>query len=187
MKNITDNRILPLLTILLLCANIITLTMLWIQKDDHRIRDSLGHNDPHGPVFEFVTQELDLDSSQREAYRALRDDYQVGQRKVQDSIHKNKEFFFELLRQTDISDSTITVYAKYISRDEEELDKLTFLHFKKLRALLNNHQQAKFDSIIQEVLHRMRPPGYPPGPPPGPNETGHSGISFPPRDEKRQP
>ena len=180
MNNFTNNRLLPVITLLLLTANIVTLALLWAHKGG----DSGDRNPPPPPgqVFEFVNNELKLDSMQREAYKKLREEHQAAQKPLQDSIRKAKDNFFALLQQGNTPDSTMQLFSKRASNAEQQLEILTFKHFQKLRALCNADQQKKFDTIIQDVLRRMAPPkrqGPPQGPPP-PGREGDRPDRMPP-------
>lgn len=164
MTTVTNNRWLTLFTLLLLTANIVTLALLWTHKGN-------GSNDrkpppPLGEVFEYLTNELKLDSSQQHTYKQLREEHQGTQRPLQDSIGKAKDAFFALLQQSTTSDSLIQKYSKKIADLEQQKELFTFHHFQKLRAICNPEQQKKFDTIIQDVLKRMAPKRRQ-GPPPG--------------------
>lgn len=179
MSNIKNNRWLSIITIILLIANIVTLILLWNNKKNGR--DDQQRRPAPGAVFEFVSKELQFDSSQREAYGKLRDEHQAGQRSIKDSIRKVKDAFFALLSQSNVADSVVQAAATKASETELQLEILTFRHFQKVRALCNPDQQKKFDSIIQDVLRRMAPrkgrKGLPPG---GRGEEPEGQDKFPP-------
>lgn len=164
MNNFKNTRWLFIITVILLTANIITLVLLWTKKD--HITGEMKPPPSRGQVFEFLNQELNLDAQQQEAFKKLRDEHQAAAKGIQDNIRKAKDDFFDLLKKPDISDSLINVYSRRAVEADQKLDKLTFRHFQKMRAICNADQQKKFDSIIQEALHRMGPPKRP-GPPPG--------------------
>ena len=170
MSNFNNNRWLSIATLVLLVANIVTLTLLWTNKKNEGTEKRLP---PPGPVFEFLTKELQLNEQQQAAYKQLRDQHQAEQKQFQDSIHKAKDALFSLLKQPNVSDSMLHDYSKRATAFEQQLDIITFRHFQKLRALCNETQQKKFDDIIKEVLQRMAGPrGHPPAgpgnhPPPG--------------------
>lgn len=162
MNNSTNNRWLLVVTLILVTANIVTLALLWTNKT--------GKGEKFPPlrqeqVFEFVSNELKLDSVQKEAYKKLRDEHQAGQKPLQDSIRKAKDALFSLLEQGNVADSMLQSYSKRAAEAEQQLDLLTFKHFQKLRAICDPEQQKKFDSIIKDVLRRMAPPKRQ-GPPP---------------------
>ncbi len=160
MNSITNNRWISVLILLLLTANIVTLTMLWMNKKSGK--EEFNQLPPPqqqsgGQVFEFLTRELKLDSVQQEAYKKLRDEHQSQVRPFQDSIGKAKDSFFALLQKENVSDSLVETYSKKIGNLEQQRDVFTFRHFQKLRAICNKEQQVKFDSIIQQTLKQMAP------------------------------
>ena len=180
MNNFTNNRWLTVIILLLLTANIATLTILWVHHRGGNREDNKLLPPPGRQVFEFLSNELKLDSTQRAAYRKLRDEHQAGQKTIQDSIGKAKDAFFALLQQSNIDDATVQAAAKKASDTQQQLEILTFRHFQKLRAICNPEQQKKFDTIIQDVLRRMAPPKNRLGPPPG--RHGEGPGRFPPPD-----
>lgn len=164
MNNSTNNRWLSVVTLLLLTANIVTLALLWTNKS--KDKTEMRPPPPGGQVFEFLTHELRLDSSQQEAYKKIRDEHQAGQIGLQDNIRKAKDALFSLLKQPDVPDSLVHVYSRKAVEADQQLDEFTFRHFQKLRAICNVDQQKRFDEIIQDALHRMAPQGRQ-GPPQG--------------------
>jgi periplasmic protein CpxP/Spy len=170
MSNATNNRWLSVITLLLLTANIVTLAMLWANKNSEKRTDELPPNG--GRAFEFIIQELKLDSAQQLAYAKLREEHQLGQRENRDSINKTKDNLFELLKQTNVTDSILNIYSSRIGYFEQQRDLVNFKHFQKLRAICTKEQQIKFDSIIKEVMRRMGGPKGQQGPPPPRMENG---------------
>lgn len=165
MSNTTNNRWLSVITLILLTANIVTLALLWTDKKNDR---EPANAQPHagGQVFQFITEELKLDSAQQFTYKKLREEHQAAVRPLQDSIRNAKDSFFDLLQQENIAETTVQEYSKKIADLEQQRDVFTFKHFQKLRAICNKEQQTKFDKIIREVLRRMAGPKKRPGPPP---------------------
>lgn len=159
MSNNTNNRWLTMITLLLLTANVVTLALLWANKKpgrEKRIHQPLPPQ-PGGQVFEFITRELRLDSAQQETYKKLRDEHRLQVRPLQDSIGRAKDKFFDLLKQEAVADNQVEDYSKKIGALEQQRDVVTFRHFQKLRAICSKEQKLKFDSIIQQALHQMRP------------------------------
>lgn len=158
MNSIKNNKLLSLLTLLLLVINVVTLTMVW---KNNRQYSNPGEPPIQGPVFEFVTTELNLTEQQQAKYRVLREEHQSQQRPLLDSIRKAKEAFFELLKDTAVSEATVAAYNNKGLALQGQLELVHFRHFQQLRAICNSEQQRKFDGIIQTVLRRLapRPPG----------------------------
>jgi len=157
MSNTTNNRWFTVIVLLLITANIVTLALLWTNKKPDRGVITAPPPPPGGQVFEFLTHELKLDSTQQEAYRKLREEHQSQVRPLRDSIGKAKDSFFDLLKQSDVSDSMIENFSRKIGNLEQQRDVFTFRHFQKLRAICDKEQQIRFDSIIQQALHQMAP------------------------------
>ncbi len=155
------NKWLTIISILLLVANAVTLTLLWNKK---------GREGPaplQGQVFEFVTRELNLTQAQQNEYKVLREQHQAAQRLLQDSIRLAKDAFFELLRVPVVNDTVLQAASNKGLLLQQQLEIVTFKHFQKVRMLCTLVQQQKFDEIIKQVLlqmsgPRMRPPGPPP-------------------------
>lgn len=180
MNNITHNRWISVIVLLLLTANIITLALLWTSK-----RTGVEHIMPQvpppplqqgGQVFEFLSRELKLDSAQQEAYRKLRDEHQLQVRPLQDSIGRSKDSFFALLQKEHVTDAEIAAYNKRTGDLEQQRDLFTFRHFQKLRAICSKEQQVKFDSIIQQALRQLAGPGRPGAGMQGPGRDGKDGL-----------
>ena len=180
MSNNKNNRWLSIVTIILLLANVVTLFMLWSNRNEQSKNAGTPQQMPAQP-FEYISKELNLDQSQQEAYKKLRDQHQAVQRLMQDSIRKAKDVFFELLQKPGVSDSLLRVTDKRSTDLVAEMDIITFKHFQQVRELCKPEQQKRFDAIIKEVLHRMSGPRK--GPPPGdmhPPGAGHDGPPPPP-------
>lgn len=163
MSNATNNRWLTIITLLLLTANIVTLALLWTNKkpDREEFIPPPPPQQPGGQVFEFISNELKLDSTQQENYKKLREEHQSQVRPLQENIGKAKDSFFDLLKQENISDSIVESFSEKIGYLEEQRDVFTFRHFQKLRAICTNEQKIRFDSIIQQALRQMGPPRGP--------------------------
>ncbi len=174
MSELKNNRWLSIVTLVLLVANIITLTLFWT----HKRQEETGRKPAEAPgqVFEFLTKELQLTKQQQLAYKQLRDLHRANQRQLQDSIRKAKDTLFSLLNNPNVPDSLLNEYSKKATSYDQQLDMITFRHFQKIRALCDPDQQKKFDEIIKDALSRMggpkrRPPvpgNHPP--PPGREE-----------------
>ena len=177
MTTSTNNRWFTIVILLLLTANIATLTILWMNHKGGGRGDNKPPP-PQGQVFEFITNELKLDSSQQAAYSKLREEHQAGQKAIQDSMRKAKDAFFALLQQPGTDEATVQAAAKKASDAQQQMEMLTFRHFQKVRAICNPEQQKKFDTIIQDVLRRMAPARRQ-GPPP-PRRPGEDPGRFPP-------
>ena len=184
MSIFTNNRWMGIVTLFLITVNIFTLVLLWSNKERKSGDDKMPP--PQEQVFEFINKELKLDSVQQNAYKKLREEHQLAQRPLQDSIRQAREDFFELLKQPAATKEEIALQNNKISMAEEQLNLVTFNHFQILRQLCSADQQKTFDGLIKEVLHRMAPARRPQGPPPGMENGDRRPPGPPPGMEERE-
>ncbi|MBP6431972.1 MAG: hypothetical protein KA319_09405 [Ferruginibacter sp.] len=159
MNNYKTNKWLSIAVLLLLLANIVTLVMIWKQKDaKHPNANEL----PPSSLFEYICTTLNLDSTQVKAYTILRDEHREGQRQLHDKIKATKDEFYNLIQNSHVADSSIKLANDKLSKAVGELELYNFKHFQQIRALCNATQQQKFDTILKDVLNRMdrRPPPF---------------------------
>jgi periplasmic protein CpxP/Spy len=177
MNPASKNKLLLWLIALLVVANIASITLFWLGKGKQPAQ-------PKGTPNEFLVKELKLDTKQQEQLELLVKDHRQAAEQLRAKTREAKETFFDLLKQSTITDSIKKVTAKKVSVSTEELDLLTLEHFQKVRAICTPEQQKKFDEIIHELTRMMaqpRPPmgNGPQGPPPG----GPNGDRPPPPEQ----
>lgn len=161
------NRILILSIILLLLANIATLATYWFNRLQK-------HPAPaHGPgkAAAFLENSVGFDEGQKRQYAALITEHRQQTEGLREDVRKSKETLFSLLKIEPLPDSLLTRASAEAAKAMQEIDLVTFRHFKKVRALCRPDQLPAFDRVIGEVLAMMSrrpgPPGNMPPPPPG--------------------
>jgi periplasmic protein CpxP/Spy len=192
MSIFSNNRLLTTATIALLLVNVFTLAMLWKQKKSAPI-ESRDTNQPPPRIFEVVTKELGLDSTQQEIYKTLRAEHSQGARQLQENVKQAKDSFYALLQSDFKTDEDVQKANDKVAKAIATLEMYNFKHFEKVRAICKAEQKIKFDVIIKEVLNRMSNGRRPPPPnnedrdnrPPPPNED--YGERPPPPDRNDMP
>lgn len=191
MNNITKNRFLSTVIILLLIGNIVTLTFFWLKKEH---RPNLPPRQVIGGPFNFIVKELAMDSAQIAAYTLLRDEHQKSMDSLREATRVAKDALFDLLQQPNVSDTILQHALNEVGEKEMLFDKKVFLHFQKVRLLCkSDDQQKKFDSIIKEAMRmggagQQRREGPPPNdrdgrrPPPPPFKEGDEHLPPPPNE-----
>lgn len=152
MKN-TTNKILVTAVIVLLIANIAMVVMMATKKKNPPRGKGRG-----GPS-EMLTKELGLSEKQQMDYQQLRDDHFKNIRPLFDSIRTLKTSFFDLVKQPEVNDSVLINYSNRVAEKQSDLDKLTFAHFQRVRALFDTSQQRKFDELLVKMMQRGGPGG----------------------------
>lgn len=127
-------------------ANVTTLIFYW----GNRILQA-KNNSPR----EFLVKELHFDKQQKDIFFKLAKEHNEASKPLRKQIKEAKHNFFNLLKDPNASDSTINVTAHMVSVSIESLDKLTFDHFKKVRAICTKEQKPKFDEIIHKMVNAV--------------------------------
>lgn len=157
----TKNKLLTGLVVFLLVANAATITMFWMGRAKHPLQ-------PKGTPQEFLVKELKLDDKQQEQLEVVVKEHQKGAEQLRIKVRAAKENLFDLLKQSNVTDSVKQGATKAVSVITEELDLLTLNHFQKVRTLCTPEQQKKFDEIIHQVTSMIGQPRPPMGPGRGP-------------------
>lgn len=161
MSTISKNKFLTAIVILLLLANIVSIATFWWTREN--VAPPPGNGG--GSAANFLVHELSFDSKQQDAYKLLREEHQQQTKLAREKVMESRKIFFDLLNKDSVNTFLLKNLAEEIGKNEGQLQLYTFNHFKKVRALCNEQQKKKFDSIIQEVLRMM---GGQQGPPPPP-------------------
>lgn len=178
------NKLFSIVIILLLLLNTAVVVFLLLKKDKHR--PPPHKKEQAGGAFEFLVKELQLDSAQIAKYTTLKDEHHEKADSLSEEKRRMKDLFFGLMKTKEFPDEEVQKKLDTIAIIDRTLDKVTFAHFKKLRAICNSQQQLKFDSIIMDVLHSQKPPRpeeHENHPPPHHNMDG-DGPPPPPQHER---
>ena len=191
MNTISKNRSISVLIIVLLLANITTLSLYWLNKEKKMPPPRNGEKGG-GNLFQFITHELNFDSVQQAAYTKLIQEDRINNKDRREQNRIAKEAFFDLLSKDNVSDDNLKKAAAVSLNISIENDMHTFRHFQKVRSLCTAEQKKKFDEIIKQAIGMMRQQGPPPngkdgqpphdGPPPGGDGQRH-----PPPDGEKPP
>ena len=186
MSYFNNNRWWVLAVVLLLLLNTFTLTIFWIERKNDD-RQPPPQNSRNGAKA-YLIKELNFDSLQQQAYTKLIEQHQQRTNELRLQIRDAKDAFFSLLGDSAATEDAIAKAAKYAVETEQQLDMLTFNHFKSIRSLCNAEQKKKFDSVIKSAVRMMAPQppqnagrDFPPL-----QDNKHMGPP-PPNDEHRPP
>jgi hypothetical protein len=156
----TKNKLLTGLVLLLLVANVVTITLFWVGKARQPFQQ-------RGTPAEYLIKELTLNEQQQLQLELLRKEHRNAVEPLRQEVKEAKKSFFDLLKQKPLSDSVLQIAIKHISALTEQLDLITFHHFQKVRAICTTEQQKRFDEILGEVTRMINQPRPPMGPPAG--------------------
>jgi len=172
MNQLLKNRTLNIIVIVLLIANITSIGLFWLRQE----RNKPGGNQ-RGEVVEFLVRELKMNETQKAQLIELRKQHRANVQSIRKNQELLKDAFFGLVRQEQATDAEINSALEKVATADKAIDLVTLNHFKAIRKICTAEQQIRFDEIIQEALHMMRPGGPPQpnreqGPPPPNGEQG---------------
>jgi hypothetical protein len=153
MSYIKNNRVLLLITSVLLIANIGLLYYFVFNKPAHPPRPS--EDEMHKMAIQKVKDEVGLNDEQAVAYDSLRSQQFRTMRPLFKQVTRSKEDFFTLIYQPNVSDSVLSSYASRIGKNQMELDLSTFHYFQSIKALCNEEQKPKMDSFIKQIVKKI--------------------------------
>jgi len=153
MSYIKNNRVLLLITSVLLIANIGLLYYFVFNKPAHPPRPS--DEEMHRMAIEKVKNEVGLNDEQAVVYDTLRSQQFRNMKPLFKQLTKSKEDFFSLIYQQGVSDSVLNSYASKIGENQMELDISTFHYFQSIKELCKEEQKPKMDSFIKQIVKRI--------------------------------
>lgn len=159
MNYFNNNKWWAIAVISLIILNAVTLTTFWIERKSNH--DLPPKQENKGGAASYLTKELAFDSMQRLQYDELVVEHRQRTRQIRREVRNAKDAFFELLSDSSCTDDVIKKGALQVSNIEQQLDILTFNHFKKVRTICNAEQKKKFDSIIKNAVQMMGPQAPP--------------------------
>ena len=133
--------------ITLLISNMVILAFIFFEKPTSA--------DNKGPA-NFIIKELKFEEAQIESFNKLKFAHQESLQELQITGRELREDYFQLLR----NDTTDQVLANQIllqiANNQKTIEQVTFSHFQSVKNICDSVQKEKFDSIILEVIHRMK-------------------------------
>ena len=172
-------NILTISVVALFIINVLMLFMMW-NKHPHDTDERFDHppfgdggpppeRGPHhrGPG-EFIQRELNFNETQQQQFKLLREAHHDSVKMLREQMKELKSQLFVFDEKSKNENSALKV-ATEIGGLQQKIELITYKHFAEVRALCNEEQKKKFDTIIKDVMRRMEP-GVPPGMPPPPRE-----------------
>ena len=133
MNYFNNNKWWVIIVAVLIVLNTATLTIFWIERR-HQNKSSRTLN-THVGVQEYLSNELAFDSTQKKMYQLLINDHRELTKRMRQNMRNAKDDFYKLLNDTTASETIIKKAAINANEIEQQLDMLTFNHFKKIRSI----------------------------------------------------
>ncbi|MEO1049581.1 MAG: periplasmic heavy metal sensor [Bacteroidota bacterium] len=153
MSTTTKNKRVNWIVITLIILNLVTLSFFWIDRKPHQ----KPPNKEKRISRHFLERRLDFTEEQRKAFRDLRKEHFKAAKEKVEGLREAKNSFYELLSQPDVDSIEYQNRLDRIDQQHSQLNEITFQHFQKVRAICDDQQKVKFDSVYLKVLDRMSP------------------------------
>lgn len=168
----SKNKFLAWVIVILVVLNVVTLGSLWLQKErpNHEYPGRLPEREKQRQSGDFFSKELGLDDEQTKQLETLREEHRTAADKLIGEMRDSREQLFDLLKSDSPDMSKVSDLENTIGQKTTELEKATFEHFTKVRALCNDEQKKKFDELIGDIMKMAGPQPGPGGPQGGPQD-----------------
>ena len=186
MSYFNNNKWWVIMVVILVVLNAATLTIFFIERSKGVMTAPMHQRG--GNTKDYLNKELGFDSVQQIKYEQLITEHRQQNIEIRAEIRHAKDSFFALLSDSATLDTAIKKAAIRVANIQQQMDVLTFFHFKKIRSVCNAQQRVKFDSVIKNAVKMMAPPSMQMPPPPPQNGKNFRPPYPPPPDgERMQP
>jgi Spy/CpxP family protein refolding chaperone len=133
--------------IILLISNTVILAFVFFEKPTRA--------DNKGPE-KFIIKELNLNAAQIENFNQLKFAHQDSVRSLKNTGRELREDYFKLLGNDTTDKILADQLLMQIANNQKAIEQITFEHFQSVKNICDSVQKEKFDSIILEVIHKMK-------------------------------
>jgi protein CpxP len=112
-----------------------------------------SHPPGHNPGI-FIAKQLNFDETQMQDFTKLNDTHHDAMRGISREVKELKDQLFNELSEVEVNKSKINDLTRRIGENERQKDLKTFYHFKEVQKICTDEQRSRFNSIIQDALHR---------------------------------
>lgn len=149
-------KILSILVVVLLVLNITTIAGAW------KLLNKVNNADAKtSSAKNFLITKLEFDEEQQAQFETLRKEHFEQIAGLLTSIQNEKSDMYTLLKSNNPDTALTYMHIARIMQQEERLERITFEHFRKVRALCSDEQKQHFDVIIDQVLRMIMKPKNP--------------------------
>lgn len=138
--------------IALLLLNFGTLGFLFLRRPPHQ------PGPDNRPIDREIVETLQLDAAQKERFAQLKKQHHEQILAIDRNYRDALGNYFGLLKKADVAPAERDSFETLLSRIHEEKAKITFDHFRELKALCKPEQQPRFEAILPDLMKIILPP-----------------------------
>jgi periplasmic protein CpxP/Spy len=122
---------------------------------------------PPGPLPVLSAEDrLQLNPEQRMQFEGLKQEHRKEIEKLQNISRDLHDKYLDQLKSDAVDTSKKNELLQQIGDNQKEMDRVTFTHFEKLRALCTPEQKKLYNLFIDDIARSLKPPDRPPDRPP---------------------
>ncbi len=129
-------------TWILIVINISILVFFYVSQPKH-----------HGFDPKNIQRELSLSKSQHQKFIHSANKHRTGIHKLRKKQRQLVMCYFGTISKGSVSDTSL--YVKQLESIESEKLKITYIHFKEIKAILNKKQSKNFNTFMHSLMERI--------------------------------
>lgn len=152
-------KILLFLIGILLVTNLVLLIFFVLNKDDDRgDRNKRSHTDRSTMMRTYLKDSVGFSEQQLARFDQIREKNKEDMKPLFEEMRQSKLAFYNLVKQPGTPDSVTQAAANLMAEKQKAVDMAFYNYFETIRALCTPEQQAKYDTLLQQILRRMISP-----------------------------
>lgn len=106
----------------------------------------------------LIINKLKLNGDQVKQFEELKKEHRLRINALQDSSRRFHDEYFGLLKGAQPDSIKANLLLDKIARNQAEIDRTTYDHFEKIKAICGPEQKELFNSFIDEIARSFKPP-----------------------------
>ncbi len=151
-------RVLAWSVVILIVLNLGTLATLWMNHLGRPGGNRPPGGGPPARARDFLEREMGFDGVRKKKLESLQSRHMNQMSALQDQIDDLKRRMMDELLKTSPDGGSVDALAGKIGEIEASRSRLTYSHLKKIKALCTPQQAERFDGLMRELLHILKPP-----------------------------
>ncbi|HEX6182007.1 MAG TPA: Spy/CpxP family protein refolding chaperone [Chitinophagaceae bacterium] len=153
-------KVLLFLIGILLVTNLVLLLFFVLNKDDKEPGKRPQHAERSQMMRTFLKDSVGFSEQQLTQFDQIRAKNREDMKPLFEEMRQSKLAFYNLLKQPGTPDSVSQAAANLMAEKQMAVDMAFYKNFETIRSLCTPEQQAKYDTLVQQIVRRMI------GPPP---------------------
>ena len=149
-------KVLLFLIGILLVTNLVLLLFFVLNKDGEPGRGKRPpHTDRSQMMRNFLKDSVGFNEQQLTQFDQIREKNREDMKPLFEEMRQSKLAFYNLLKQPGTPDSVSQAAANLMAEKQMAVDMAFYKNFESIRSLCTPEQQAKYDTLVQQIVRRM--------------------------------